>query len=562
MDTSGRSADLEPGIGALPEPPGKRRRPSGEAPALPRKLGRSGKFWLLLVGYFVFAFAGFLIFPSLEGVLERLDHARQTWVTNLRTPGRTDAMLVVNTLASTWTIRVLRWTIILVLVVFRRWRHLFVFIGAIFTVEAIAYFTSTIIERPRPFGIPILVGWQGYSMPSRPAAGLAVTLVGAAYAIIVAGRSRFAAKWVIGIVLGIVVLARVYLGVDHPTDAGAGAVFGVAVAVGMFRWFTPNDVFPVSYRRAKAAHLDVGGRRGEAIVSAVRDQLGLNVQGVKPVGLEGSGGSTPLRIEVEVTDEHPNRYLFAKLYAKSHVRADRWYKLGRTILYGALEDETPFQSVRRFVEYEDYALRLLYELGAPTPRPYGVVEITPEREYMIVMEFFDGAVEIGEAEIDDGVIDQGFALVRQLWEAGLAHRDVKPANLMVRDGELKLIDVFFVQVRPSPWRQAVDLANMMLVLALRSDAERVYERALHYFSEDEVAEAFAAARGVASPTQLRTELKADGRDLLRRFRELAPAREPVAIQRWSLRRVVLTLGVVFGALFVLLLLVNNWAVFA
>jgi tRNA A-37 threonylcarbamoyl transferase component Bud32 len=419
-----------------------------------------------------------------------------------------------------------------------------------------------IIERPRPFGIPILAGWQGYSMPSRPAAGLAVTLVGAAYAVIVPGRARFSAKWVIGVVLALVVLARVYLGVDHPTDVGAGAVFGVAVAVGMFRWFTPSDVFPVSYRRAKAAHLDVGGLRGEAIVSAIRDQLGLSVVGVKPVGLEGSGGSTPLRIEVEVTEDHPSKYLFAKLYAKSHVRADRWYKLGRTILYGALEDETPFQSVRRFVEYEDYTLRLLYELGAPTPRPYGVVEITPEREYMIVMEFFDGAVEIGEADIDDGVIDQGLALVRQLWEAGLAHRDVKPANLMVRGGELKLIDVFFVQVRPSPWRQAVDLANMMLVLALRSDAERVYERALHYFSEDEIAEAFAAARGVASPTQLRTELKADGRDLLRRLRELAPAREPVAIQRWSLRRVVLTLGVVFGALFVLLLLVNNWAVFA
>jgi membrane-associated phospholipid phosphatase/tRNA A-37 threonylcarbamoyl transferase component Bud32 len=563
MGTSRRAADVEPGVGtALPEPPGRRRRPSGEAPPLPRKLGRSGKFWLLLVGYFVFATAGFLIFPSLESIFERIDHARQTWLTDLRTPGRTDAMLVVNAWASTWTIRILRWGIILTLVLFRRWRHLFVFIGAIFTVEAIAYLTSVIIERPRPFGIPILAGWQGYAMPSRPAAGLAVTLVGAAYAIVVSGRSRTTAKWVIGVVLAIVVIARVYLGVDHPTDAGAGAVFGVAVAVGMFRWFTPNDVFPVSYRKAKAAHLDVGGRRGEAIVAGIRDQLGLKVLGIKPVGLEGSGGSTPLRIEVEVTEDQPNKYLFAKLYAKSHVRADRWYKLGRTILYGALEDETPFQSVRRFVEYEDYTLRLLYELGAPTPMPYGIVEITPEREYMIVMEFFDGAVEIGEAEIDDGVIDQGLALVRQLWEAGLAHRDVKPANLMVRNGELKLIDVFFVQVRPSPWRQAVDLANMMLVLALRSDAERVYERALHYFSEDEIAEAFAAARGVASPTQLRTELKSDGRDLLDRFRELAPAREPVAIQRWSLRRVMLTLGVVFCGLIFLLLLVSNWAVFA
>jgi tRNA A-37 threonylcarbamoyl transferase component Bud32 len=278
--------------------------------------------------------------------------------------------------------------------------------------------------------------------------------------------------------------------------------------------------------------------------------------------LEASGGSTPLRIRVAATGREPERFVFAKLYAKSHVRADRWYKFGRTILYGALEDETPFQSVRRFVEYEDYTLRLLFELGIPTPKPYGIVEITPEREYMIVMEFFDDAVEIGDAEIDDAVIDQGLALVRSLWDEGLAHRDIKPANLMVRDGELKVIDVFFVQVRPSPWRQAVDLANMMLVLSLRSDAERVYRHALRFFTEDEIAEAFAAARGVASPTQLQTHLKRDGRDLLTRFRELAPTREPVSIQRWSIRRVALTIAVLMVALLTFGFLVSNWNAFA
>jgi hypothetical protein len=133
---------------------------------------------------------------------------------------------------------------------------------------------------------------------------------------------------------------------------------------------------------------------------------------------------------------------------------------------------------------------------------------------------------------------------------------------MVRDGQLKLIDVFFVQVRPSPWRQAVDLANMMLVLALRTDADRVYERAKAFFTEDELAEAFAAARGVASPTQLRTSLKRDGRDLLARFRELAPDREPVAIQRWSVRRVLLTASVAFGLFLAISLVIENWTVFA
>jgi hypothetical protein len=130
-------------------------------------------------------------------------------------------------------------------------------------------------------------------------------------------------------------------------------------------------------------------------------------------------------------------------------------------------------------------------------------------------------------------------MIRAMWDIGLSHRDIKPANLMVQNGRLRLIDVFFVQVRPSPWRQAVDLGNMMLVLALRSDPERVYERALEYFTPEELSEAFAATRGVASPSQLRASMKADGRGLLEIFRGLVPPRKPIAIQRWSVRRVLL-----------------------
>ena len=235
----------------------------------------------------------------------------------------------------------------------------------------------------------------------------------------------------------------------------------------------------------------------------------------------------------------PDQFLFGKLYTKGHVRSDRWYKLGRTILYGSLEDESSFKTVRRLVTYEDYALRLLQDIGVRTAKPYGIVEITPEREYLLVTEFHAGAVEIGEAEVDDTVIDQGLLLIRMLWDAGIAHRDIKPGNLMVRAGELLLIDVAFVQVRPSPWRQAVDLGNMMLVLAVRSDPQRVYRRALAYFTEAELAEAFAATRGVASPTQLRAFMKRDPRDLLGEFRALAPPRPPIVLQRWSIKRVAL-----------------------
>jgi len=102
----------------------------------------------------------------------------------------------------------------------------------------------------------------------------------------------------------------------------------------------------------------------------------------------------------------------------------------------------------------------------------------------------------------------------------------------------------------------------MLVLAVKSDAKRVYEHALESFTEDDIAEAFAAARGVASPTQLRSMLKQDGRDLVGEFRALAPERKAVSIQRWSVRRIVRTAGVLLLALVALLVVANNWAVFA
>jgi serine/threonine protein kinase len=383
-------------------------------------------------------------------------------------------------------------------------------------------------------------------MPSPPVAVLSIVLVAIAYTLVVPGRPRTVAKWVVGALIAVFVASRLYLAVDHPSDVVAAITFGVAIPLLSFRFFTPNEAFPVAYGRGKTAHLDVGGRRGLAIRSAVQDQLGVTVVEVGHVGLAGSGGSTPIRMRLA---GDPPTYLFAKLYAMNHVRSDRWYKLGRTILYGRLEDESSFQTVRRLAEYEDYAARLLRDNGIPTARSYGIVELTPEREYLLVTEFFDNAQEIGDAEIDDQVIDEALMIVRRLWDAGLAHRDIKPANLLVREGHVLVIDTAFSQVRPSPWREAVDLANMMLVLAVRTDAPRVYRRALQFFTEDDIAEAFAAARGVASPSQLRAAMKADGRGLIEEFRALAPPRRPIVLQRWSFRRVALAAALVAGVVF-------------
>jgi tRNA A-37 threonylcarbamoyl transferase component Bud32 len=481
-------------------------------------------------------------------VLHLSDHIDTWWLLRLasiRTEWLTRVMDGIKVAGSSWGVTIVGLGLMVLLMVFRRWRHLLVFLGSLFVMRLVGQIVYAALTRPRSYGVTIISGWGGFAIPSFPVTVLAAILVGIVYTLVPAGRLRWLAKLGVGVVMVAFLVAREYLGVDGPSDALFGLILGIAFPLTAFRLFTPNEVFPIVYRKGNMAHLDVSGKRGDAIRRAVREQLGLTVLEVKPVGLEGSGGSTPLRLKVE---GDPDMYLFAKLYAKNHVRADRWYKLWRVILNGRLEDETSFQTVRRFVEYEDYPLRLMNDVGIAVPTPYGIVEITPEREYMIVMEFFDGAKEIGESDVDEGVIDEGLALIRRLWDAGLAHRDVKPANLMVRDGKVLVIDVFFVQVKPSPWRQAVDLGNMMLVLAVRSDPKIVYEHALKFFTPDEIGEAFAATRGVASPTQLRTFMKRDPRDLLGQFRALAPKRSLIAVQRWSVRRVLLGLGMLLAFL--------------
>jgi tRNA A-37 threonylcarbamoyl transferase component Bud32 len=542
--------------------PGGRRRPSGQPPPLPRPLRATGVGWLVaaagVVSFLVVVFAGELRGAAVTVTV--VDDMIVRWLAGSHLPGLDAVSTLFGALGSWAAISVLLWGLLLALLILRRLRHLVVVLVA-WTVSGviIQYVLGPLLRRPRPFGVEFRSDWRAWALPSVQIGAFVVVLLGILYALVPEGRRRQRGKVAAAGLVALVAVAQIHRGVEAPTDVLAAGVLAVSVSLLGFRLFAPGDVFPVTYGRGRAAHLDVGGGRGEAIREGMQDQLGVAVISVEQFGLAGSAGSTPLRLRV---DDGSERWLFGKLYARTHLRADRWYKLGRELLYGRLEDEKPFHTVRRLVQQEDYALHKLYLAGLPTPRPYGFVELTPEREYLLVTEFFDGAVELGDADVDDEIIDDGLALIRKLWQAGLAHRDIKPANLLVRDGHILLIDVAFAEVRPSPWRQAVDLANMMLCLALRSDPPQVYERARRQFSTAEISEAFAAARGLALPSQLRRMLREQGRDLHAEFLDLLPARpHPIAIQRWSPRRVgllVLMLPVV--ALLILcvrLVLLNN-----
>src|SRR3712207_8051605 len=134
-------------------------------------------------------------------------------------------------------------------------------------------------------------------------------------------------------------------------------------------------------------------------------------------------------------------------------------------------------------------LRLLRDGGVRVSQPLGVAEVVPGREYLLVTELVPDAVEVLDSGVDDAVVDDALRQVRRLWAAGTAHRDVKPSNVLAQGDHVYLVDASFGELRPSRWRQAVDLADMVLTLALVAGPRRVLERAQAFFSPEELAEA-------------------------------------------------------------------------
>jgi tRNA A-37 threonylcarbamoyl transferase component Bud32 len=516
----------------------RRRRPTGEPPPLPYHLQSSGIGWLIaaviLVGLALMVFARGLRGPAVTATV--IDDAVVGWLAGLYGPGLVAPLRGVARIGSWPVLYAASYGLLLLaLLILRRWRHLLVWFVAVLLGGNLLDALAMITRRPRPFGVELQASWGGWALPSNQVAFLTAICMGVLYTLVPEGRWRNTGKWVAAAVVAMVAVARMALGVDAPTDIVVGVGIGVTIPLLLFRRFTPNEVFPVTYRRGRSAHLDISGARGVAIRRALADQLGLVATDIEPFGEQFSASCTPLRLTVQ--GDPQATYLFAKLYAISHLRADRWYKLGRELLYGRLEDEKPFNTVRRLVAQEDYALRLLRDAGVPVPKPHGSVELTPEREYLLVTDFLEGAKELSEAEVDDTIIEDGLRIVRRLWDAGLAHRDIKPANLLVQDGHVRLIDTFLTEVHASPWRQAIDLANMMLVLALGAGSERVYQRALRQFTVDDIGEAFAVRQGRAMPAQLRQLLAARPDDLHAEFLRLLPRPpRPIRTQRWTARR--------------------------
>jgi membrane-associated phospholipid phosphatase len=228
MDTATptHAADQPARVAASVRHSRRRRRPSGAPPPLPRHLETSGVGWLLaavgLVAVFTVSFVA-----SRHGAavaVTAADDRVVRWLTGLRSGWLTNGLQVVAFPASWLASKILAWCIVVPLLVFKRFRHLVVYVVALAAVSQLAVVLSAVLKRPRPFGVVIEGTWNGYALPSIQVAILAASLVSVLYVLVPEGRWRQAGKWAATAIVALAGLARVALGLDAPTDVLLGAV--------------------------------------------------------------------------------------------------------------------------------------------------------------------------------------------------------------------------------------------------------------------------------------------------------------------------------------------------
>src|SRR6266536_5547765 len=246
----------------------RRRRPTGAPPPLPYRLQTSGVGWLVvavvLVSLELAVFGRGLRGPAVAVTVA--DDAVVRWLGGLHAPGLQALWQGLAHVGSWWTLVALWLGLLLALVVLRRWRHLIVWLvawqlGGIVT-DAVVARTA---QRARPFGVDLRTSWGGWAMPSLQVTIMTAILVGVLYTLVPEGRWRNLGKWVAAGLVALTALGRIALGADAPTGVLVAAAAGVTIPLVAFRLFAPNAVFPITYRRGRTAHLDVGGARGTAI---------------------------------------------------------------------------------------------------------------------------------------------------------------------------------------------------------------------------------------------------------------------------------------------------------
>jgi uncharacterized protein (TIRG00374 family) len=282
----------------------------------------------------------------------------------------------------------------------------------------------------------------------------------------------------------VIIVLELMLSLHMPVSMFAAFAIGGAVGTGVLVAFGRPDQRPTL----------------EAVAHALR-AAGLPVTTLKPASVDARG-STPYLATSN------GQGIFIKVLGADERSADLLFRIYRWVRLKNVGDERPFSSLRRAVEHEAFVSLLARDAGVKTPRLRAAAAVGDEA-MLLAYELIDGeSLDSFEGEISDDLLDKVWEQAAILRRCGIAHRDLRRANVFVDDShECWVIDFGFSEAAASPQLLNNDVAQLLASLAVQVGAQRSVDSAVRVLGTEAVARALPRLQLNALSGATRTALK-------------------------------------------------------
>lgn len=360
-------------------------------------------------------------------------------------------------------------------------------------------------------------------------AGLTAVAVGAAGWISVAWRR---AGWIAVTAVGLV---RVVTGTSPPVQTILALVLGATVGYGL--------------------RVVVGGpdrRIGPELVGDALRASGLLLARVAPARVAVTGS----RAFLARTED--DRDLFVKVVGPQERSADLLFRLYRFARLRGVGDARPASSLIGAVEHEALVALMAERHDVRVPQVDRVAAAL-DGSGVVAMELIPGRSldQWPAANLSDAVLSEIWRQTDRLHAARIAHRALHPTNIVVDDdGRPWLIDFSFSQLAASDRQVALDVAELLLSLAVLVGPERSVRSAVDTVGQEAVGAAIPLMQPLALSATTR-RLVAGRDDLLSRTRNAAaeacgaPQEQLARLERVR-PRTLLMIAVLTGAFYFVL----------
>jgi undecaprenyl-diphosphatase len=292
-------------------------------------------------------------------------------------------------------------------------------------------------------------------------------------------------------------------------------------------------------------------RIGPGEITAALRLAGLPVTTVRPAEVE-TKGSRPF---TAVTADGGR--LFVKALGSDQRDADLLYRAYRAVRLRNVGDTRPAASLFQAVERQALAGVMAERAGVSVPRVDRIVRAGDTA--LLVMEWVDGCSldRLPAGQIGDELLARLWAEVGKLHRAGIAHRSLRAANVMVSPSGLpRIVDFSFSELAATQRQTDLDVAELLASLAVLAGEDRAAAAAAAGLGGQEVARSLPLLQPLAlSAATRRAVAGQDG--LLTRTRAAAAAAsgqeapDLARVQRVR-PRTLLTIAALAGAFYYLL----------